>query len=101
LFRASGSIYRTRGTAGTNPLKKRDVGMVIGLLRKKQPGVGIVETKQDFIAHIRSANETLDEKSKDLCRLSMQLQEYSRALKQKSDEIKLRLQSCVNVRRAA
>ncbi len=63
--------------------------------------MAIVETKQDFIAQFRSANETLDEKVKDLCKLSMQLQEYSRALKQKSDEINLRLQSCVNVRRAA
>lgn len=63
--------------------------------------MGIVESKQDFIAHIRAANETLDDKVKDLCKLSVQLVEYSRTLKQKSDEINQRLRSCVNVRRAA
>lgn len=60
-----------------------------------------MKTKQDFVAHIRSANETLDEKVKELCKLSLQLQEHSRSLKQKSGEINQRLQSCVNVRRAA
>jgi hypothetical protein len=60
-----------------------------------------VETEQDFIAQMKAANSTLDKKVKDLCELSVHLQEYSRTLKQKSDEINLRLQSCVNVRRAA
>jgi hypothetical protein len=75
--------------------------MAICLLGNSQPRVDIVETEQDFVSHIRAANGALDEKVKDLCKLSVQLQEYSRTLKQKSDEINQRLQSCVNLKRAA
>jgi hypothetical protein len=75
--------------------------MVIGLPANSLPGVHVVKTEQDFIAQIRAANTTLDERVKELCKLSVQLREYSRSLKEKSDQINQRFQSCVNLRRAA
>ena len=60
-----------------------------------------MEREPDVITQLRTVNDSLDKKVKVLCELSMQLQEYSRALKEKSEQINQRLQSCVNSKRAA
>jgi len=59
------------------------------------------EHESDFITQIRMASENMDEKVKGLCERSSELQEYSRFLRQKSEEISERLQSCLNGKRAA
>lgn len=61
----------------------------------------MADQERDFISSIRAANSTIDEKVKNLCEVSLQLQEYSRILKQKSDDINQRLQSCLNLKSAA
>jgi hypothetical protein len=61
----------------------------------------MAEHNPNFIAHIRTTNTSIDQKVKGLCEISLQLQEYSRQLRQKSDEINQRLQTCMNLKRAA
>lgn len=50
-------------------------------------------------AEARSA--ALEKTVRDLCERSLQLQEYSRRLKEQSQEINRRIQSCMNSKRAA
>ena len=60
----------------------------------------MVERDPDFISHLRTLNDNLAEKVKALCQRSAQLQESSRALKEKSEQINQRIRSCVNSKRA-
>lgn len=61
----------------------------------------MVERNPDFISHLRTLNDNLAEKLRNLCQRSEELQECSRALKEKSEEINQRIRSCVNSKRAA
>jgi hypothetical protein len=61
----------------------------------------MTESDSDSITQIRNADTSIQEKVRDLCELSSQLQEYSRALRRKSEQINERLQLCLNSKRAA
>jgi hypothetical protein len=61
----------------------------------------MAEPDSDFISQIKTADTSIQEKVKALCELSSQLQEHSRALKRKSEQINERLQLCLNGKRAA
>jgi len=61
----------------------------------------MAEPDSDFFTQIRTADTSIQEKVKALCELSSQLQEYSRVLKRKSEQINEQLQVCLNSKRAA
>jgi hypothetical protein len=77
-------------------------------LKSQQPQFGymfadvhIVNIESIPASEIRVLSEVLEDKLQYLTERSLQLQDYSRLLKERSREINRRIQACVNSKQAA